>query len=67
MVMYPTLRAEIARKGVKVSDISKKLKISRVALYNKMNGKTYWKVSEAIEIQAFLNADIPLEVLFAKE
>ena len=66
MVAYPNLCAEIARRGLKRSDVGKALQITRVAFSNKINGRTPFTLKEAVTIKAFLNVDVPLEVLFER-
>jgi len=65
--MYKNVKAELARKGLTVVDLSKKTGIRYQSLTDKINGKTPLKLEEAREIKKALSVDIPLEKLFELE
>lgn len=48
--VYPNLRAEIAKRGIKIKAIAACLRISEKALSNKINGKTDFTWPEACKI-----------------
>lgn len=60
---YPTLEAEISRKGIKKQDIAKKLNITPRSLSCKMTGQIdfWWKEINAIHS---IFPDVPTEQLF---
>lgn len=61
---YPTLEAEISRRGLKKSGIAKRLEITPRAFSQKLTGKTdfWWK---EISIISALIPDIPIDQLFS--
>ena len=68
--MYPTLRAEMARKNIMNKDIATLLGKTEQTISIKMNGKnieTGFTLDEAIKIRDYLDVDIPLDELFVKE
>ena len=64
--MYPNLRAEIVRKGIKHADIANYLGITRSSLSAKMTGKRPFTWEEVEKISDMLNVDVSLKVLFKK-
>lgn len=48
---YSNLKAELARKGVSMEEVSKALEIHRNSVANKINGDTPFTVEEAFKIQ----------------
>lgn len=65
--MYSNVKAELARKGLAVIDLSKASGIKYMSLINKLNGKTPLKLEEARRIKNALDVDLPLEKLFELE
>lgn len=65
--MFPNLRAEMARKGVNVSDLAEQSGIATTTMYDKLSGRTKVTLDEASAIKTALGVDIPIEVLFEKE
>lgn len=55
------LKERIKESGLTVTYISKQLKITRAAFYNKMNGKSSFTVFEILKLSKLLN--VPLQVL----
>ena len=62
--MYSNVKAELARKGLTVFDLSKMTDIRYMSLVNKLNGKAPLKFDEARRIKNALEVDITLEKLF---
>lgn len=62
--MYLNVKAELARKGLTVVDLSKKTDIRYMSLANKLNGKAPLKFDEAVRIKRALAVNVPLEELF---
>lgn len=65
--MYPTLRAELARKGMTMKSIAKKIGIAESTLSLKFNGKFDFTLAEAENIKKEIGVDMPLEELFEKD
>ena len=64
--MFNNLNAEIARAGVKKTDLAKKLGISINSLTNKLNGKQEFKLSE-VQIILKLFPEKNIDDLFEKQ
>ena len=70
--MYPNLRAELARKGITVRLLAKKIGMATSTLSLKLSGKSSFTLEEAIAIKQYLNdvkpfnGCISLEVLFER-
>ena len=64
--MFPNLRAEMARKGMTLTELAEKTGMSLQKMSGRMNGKQEFTYSEAYLIKQALDVDIPLEVLFEK-
>ena len=62
--MYQNLRAELARKGLTLTDVANELGVRLATISDKMNGKYPITLNEAKKIKRFLNVDLPLEELF---
>lgn len=70
--MFPNLRAEMARRRITMRELCKELnergiKIALSTLSQKINGKYEFTLEEADAIQAVLQTDIPLDILFERE
>ena len=65
--MYPNLRAEMARRNISLQDIADGLGITRVALSNKINGKTFFTLPEARKVKQIIGIEMPIETLFEEE
>ena len=61
---FTTLRAEMARKGLKGTDIAKALQISKKSAYNKINGITEFTLKETITIRDKFFPDMTIDFLF---
>lgn len=66
------MRAEIARKNLRLEDIVAKMKkkgfnLSVSMLSQKLNGKYPLYLDEAKALKAIVETDIPIEVLFSEE
>lgn len=64
---YATLRAEIARKGLKHDDVARIAGIKPNTLANKLAGNTEFKLSEALSIWTELFPEMDIIELFKKE
>lgn len=64
--MYPNLRAEVARKGLTMKELAKRIGIGESTMNQKLNGKYAFTLDEAVLIRDVLEVDIPLDVLFEK-
>ena len=64
--MYPNLSAEMARRRICNKDIAELLNLSQSRISELMNGKSKigFSIEQAKKIHAFLEVDIPLDVLF---
>ncbi len=61
---FATLRAEMARKGLKGTDIAETLQISAKSVYNKINGVTEFTLKETIAIRDKYFPDMTIDFLF---
>lgn len=62
--MYHNLKAEMARKGIKVKDIADLLKVRRATASDKINGKYRFYCDEAIKIKKTFFPDLSIDYLF---
>ena len=62
---YSNLKAELARKGVSIEEVSKMLNIHRNSVTNKINGETPFTVEEAFKIHDRYFPKLSLDYLFA--
>ena len=62
--MYENLRAELARKGKTLVELSQETGIRYQTLSQKLRGDTPLKLKEAIKIKQALNLDMSIEDLF---
>lgn len=62
--MYPNLKAEMARKGVTVKDLSEITSISYNTLAPKIRGDKPLKLTEALRIYKALETDVNVLDLF---
>ena len=65
--VYPVIVDGIREKKLKKQDIADKLKISKGALYQKLQGRASFRVEEAIDLHEFYFPEIPIEELFEKK
>jgi DNA-binding XRE family transcriptional regulator len=67
--MYPNLRAEMARYGIKPTDLAETLGLTRKSINNKMTCRTKlgFGLDEAVKIRDTFFPKIRLDELFAKE
>lgn len=61
---FATLRAEMARKGLRGSDIAATLCISPKSAYNKINGITEFTLKETIAVRDKYFPDMTIDFLF---
>ena len=64
--MYPNIKAELARKGMTIVDLSNATGIRYQTLVAKLHGDYAFTVSEALAVKKAIGVDIPLEILFEK-
>lgn len=62
--MYCNLKAEMARKGIKVKDIADLLGVRRATASDKINGKYRFYCDEAIKIKETFFSDLNIDYLF---
>ena len=65
--MYPTIKAEMGRKGMTIVDLSNATGIRYQTLSEKLRGNYQITVQEAMSIKSALGVDSPLEELFEKK
>lgn len=65
-IAYPNLRAEMARKGIRIIDISKLLGKQRSTMSLKLSLKNELLLSEAIMIRDNFFPEFEIDYLFAK-
>ena len=67
-MIYPNLKAEMARKGVTQKSLTLMLGWSCVSkLSRKLNGISPVSLDEAVAIKKVLDVDVPLEMLFEEK
>ena len=66
-MLFPTLKAEMARRGLKTGDVAEALGITPRTAYNKITGSSKFTLNETVAIRDkyFLGWDV--EVLFLRE
>lgn len=65
--MFENLKAEMARKGISIMDISRELDYVYETLRNKFNGNTEWSRSEMFAIKNKYFPNKSIEYLFKKK
>lgn len=65
-IAYPMLIGEIAKRGIKKSDIAKRIGISDRALYNKLSGSVSFTWDEVVAINSSFFPDFEPALLFAR-
>lgn len=67
---YANLEAEFTRMGLSVEEVGEKLGFAKVVLYNRLNGKTSWTLSDMLKVQKLVNDRLgkqyTLDYLFSK-
>jgi len=66
-MLYPTLRAEMARKGLKAVDVAKAIGISDKTAYKKLSGASPFTLSETIKVRDKYFPSMSIEELFLSE
>ena len=64
--MYPNLRAEMARRGVTISQLAAVIGVQLQTLSRKLNGGSEFTLTEAYAIKDYLGLTMPIEVLFKR-
>lgn len=62
--MFPNLRAELVRQGIKMADFADRIGMSSQCFSKRMNGKQSFTYAECLKVKEALGVDIPLEILF---
>ena len=62
--MFRTLRGEMVKAGLSVSQLASKVNISEKSLRNKLNGVTEFTWNEVLEIRKIVSPNMQLEDLF---
>jgi predicted transcriptional regulator len=65
-MIFPNLKAELARRGWTVKTLSEVTKIPLSTLNARLYGKSDLRWKDANKIKEALSTDLPLEVLFAE-
>ena len=65
-IVYPTLRGEIAKRGIKKSVIAERAGITERTLYSKLSGLTSFTWEEVCVISETFFPDLDRNTLFAK-
>ena len=67
---FKNLEAEFARMGLSVEEVAQQLGFAKVVLYNRLNSRTNWTLSDMLKMQKFVNGknqtNYTLDYLFAK-
>lgn len=66
-VYFPTLEAEIAKRGIKKKDIANRAGIEISTFYYKLNGTRPFTLDQALSIWETWFPDIPVNELFKHE
>ncbi|MDE5885780.1 MAG: hypothetical protein K2H29_11990 [Oscillospiraceae bacterium] len=66
-IVYPTLEAEIARRGIKKYEIAKFLGISPRTFSNKLSASIGFSLEQGLTIWKTFFSDVPIDELFRKE
>lgn len=66
VLIYPELKAEMARKKINQKELSKLTNIPETSMSLKMTGKSNFTFNDALMIKKALNSQLSLEVLFKK-
>lgn len=64
--MFPTLRAEMARHGIKNKDIAELLKLSRKSITNRLSGTQEFSNAEMRQIRDKFFPNMTIDELFSK-
>jgi plasmid maintenance system antidote protein VapI len=64
--MYPNLRAELARKGMTLTELSQKVDMSLAQISGRVNGNRELTFDDAVKIKQALDVNVPLEILFER-
>jgi len=64
---YPTLKAEMARKGISIPNLAKSVGMNPQTLRLKMSNQNAFYLNEAKEIKEILAVDMPLDELFKRD
>lgn len=65
-MMYPNIKAEIARKGITYAELSAQMDLAQSTLSAKLNGKSKFTIEEALKLRDIFDVSMPIEDLFQK-
>lgn len=65
--LYPNLRAEMARKRIRIKDLAGCIGMSYSATYKKITGVTDFTLDEIVKIRQTLFPEHTIDYLFKKE
>lgn len=65
-VYYPRLEAEIVKRGIRKTEIRKRLGVNHTTLSEKLNGKRPFTLEQGLFIWETWFHDVPIEELFRK-
>ena len=63
-MMYPNLKAELARRGISLGTLSESLGIHRTTMSLKLSGKSSLTLAEAVRIRDIIDSGLSLEYLY---
>jgi len=66
-IAFPTLRAEMARQNLTISDLAECLGIARDTMSRKLSGKQFIRLDESVKLQEVYFKEIELGKLFTKD
>lgn len=65
--MFPNLKAEMARRNIKVKDLASSIGVAPKTVYNRLSGRTEFTLSEMLTIKRHYFPDLTLDYLFNKD
>lgn len=65
--MFPNLKAEMARRNIKVTDLASSIGVTPKTVYNRLSGRTEFTLSEMLTIKRRYFPDLTLDYLFNKD
>lgn len=66
MVVYPTMRREMADRGIKKVSLAASIGVSERTIHNKLMGLTDFTWNEALKIKKDFFPDVDMEKLYQK-
>ena len=65
--MYPYLKSEMAKRSISLLDLAELTGIRYQTLAQTAQGKSFFKVEEAMKIKEAIGTDMPIDDLFSTE